>query len=283
MDKDETTFGSPPEQSLEISTEVKDAQVAEFKPAQLSMNEAPKTLMPVINKFIATAGTLELSREEMEVLNREIKDEEIEIRPDGLLFPGWYFCADRLNEAFGGQWSVVPLPLNEGDEYATGVYDSVKNIYYRRFALFIRGNFISDAVGEQVYFKNNQTMSQGDAMEGSKSNAILRLCKPLIKGMRKLWSQSFISYWKDTYAEAYYAKEKQKLLWRKKGTRPDGTDFYEFLKEMGKIKVNLVAARPQTGEKLYHNCLKMFGCNKANEVKKAKHRREILILLRQIL
>lgn len=241
---------------------IKSSEKAVQKPEQAGEAGPGDFILPMVKNFLSTAGTFAPSDKEREGLTKKIPDLDIEIRPDGLIFPGWHWCADRMDEVFGpGVWTMVPL---SSPKY-------VKSVIYAPFALYIKGLFVGYAMGEQKYHPTNDAMTYGDAVEGAKSNAMLRLCKPLIPGMRHMWKQSFIAEWKAKYAEAY--KDGKKVLWRKKGTPANGADLYEFLGEMKKCKQAL-------GEDNYHLLLKEWGYKKSNEITNGKERIKILSYFR---
>lgn len=170
-----------------------------------------------IEKFLPTAGTIVLSPAQEIILYEPIKDDDVEIRPDGLVYLPWMEYASRLRRAFGLSWVLIPqgLPKIQGE------------IIYWGFHLIIRGNFSGFAIGEQKYQASNATMSYGDACEGAKSNALMRLCKGLGIGL-ELWKPSFVRAWREKFAEQFPGIQpdgrpikdkngKQKMLWRKKG------------------------------------------------------------------
>ncbi|MHA2265834.1 MAG: hypothetical protein ACXAEN_25870 [Candidatus Thorarchaeota archaeon] len=221
-------------------------------------------IAPMVQNFLDTAGKLVLTDDERKALTEPIPPEEIEIRPDGLIFPGWHWCADRMDAVFGpGMWVLTPLSMPK--------YVKRQELIFAPFALHIRGNFVGYAIGEQKYQPTNATMTYGDACEGAKSNALLRLCKPLIPGMRRMWNQRFIAEWKATYAETYMGIKKTE--WRRKGTPPNGADQFEFLAEMQKCKKH-------GGNELYYQTLKRLGYDKSNKVTAPKKRIEVLNFMR---
>jgi len=166
-----------------------------------------------IEKLIPLAGTIELSPEQRKILFAPVNPEDVEIRPDGLVYLPWMEYVTRLRDAFGVSWTLLPKgpPVMKGDLLLWGFY------------LIIQGKPAGFAVGEQQYHPTNRTMTYGDALEGAKSNALMRLCKGLGISL-ELWKPSFIREWKAKYAEVY--EEKGKERWRKKGT--SGEIIYEF-------------------------------------------------------
>jgi hypothetical protein len=66
-------------------------------------------------------------------------------------------------------------------------------------------------------------MTYGDAVEGAKSNALMRLCKGIGISL-ELWKPSFVRDWKNKYAESYWDEKKRDTLWRRKkssGSEPE--------------------------------------------------------------
>ena len=167
-----------------------------------------------ISKIIGTAGTTKLTDEQSKILLEEIKDEEILIRPDGLVYAPWYLYAGRLNRAFTGLgWALVPQGMPK--------HDTAENVIYWGFHMVINGIYIDFAIGQNEYQPDSFTMKYGDCCEGAKSNALMRICKKI--GMfHKLWDHEFVERWKTKYA---YIKEwktlsngKKRPIWVKKSS-----------------------------------------------------------------
>jgi hypothetical protein len=120
-----------------------------------------------VGKMLTTAGNVELSKEEIAILYAPVKEGDVEIRPDGLIYLPWMEYVTRLRNAFGMRWSIIPqgLPKLKGTTIMWGFY------------LLVRESLMGYAIGEQEYYPNNSTMSYSDACEGAKSNALMRLCK----------------------------------------------------------------------------------------------------------
>uniref|UniRef100_A0A6H1ZQP9 DNA recombination protein n=1 Tax=viral metagenome TaxID=1070528 RepID=A0A6H1ZQP9_9ZZZZ len=164
-----------------------------------------------VGEMLATAGKLSLTEKQQAILFKSIKDEDIEIRPDGLVYAPWMEYATRLNEAFGGKWALIP----------NGMPKMVNNYIYWGHWLIIDGHLMGYAIGEQAYIPSNYTMTYGDAMEGAWSNALMRNCKHIGISL-ELWKPSFVRAWKEKWAETYQhfnqKKNKTETLWRKKGS-----------------------------------------------------------------
>lgn len=186
-----------------------------------SLPEAKKALdfSEHITNLIPTAGTIDLTDKQREILYAPVKDDNVEIRPDGLIYLPWMEYVSRLRDAFGASWAIIPQGM-----------PTIKNDFILwSFYLVIQGKLAGFAVGEQQYYANNSTMTYGDALEGAKSNALMRLCKGIGISL-ELWKPSFIRGWKEKFAERYPATYpdgkpildkktgKQKEYWRKKGS-----------------------------------------------------------------
>ena len=165
-----------------------------------------------VSRMLTTAGKIELTEEQEEILYAPVDEDDIEIRPDGLVYAPWMEYALRLRKTFGLQWALIPQ----------GMPTFKDNFIYWGFWLVIKGHLCSYAIGEQKYFTQSKAgkdfMTYGDACEGAKSNALMRLCKGVGISL-ELWKPSFIRKWKGTYAETY--KKEGKTYWKKKG-EPNG-------------------------------------------------------------
>lgn len=167
-----------------------------------------------INGLISTASKLKFKKEEKEILFAPIDNQDIEIKPTGVIYLPWVWFANRLNKAFGTEWEIIPIASPKLE----------MNLVLREYMLLIRGHLMGVAYGECNYIASNKQMSYGDAIEGTKSNALMRLCKGIGMGL-ELWQPKFVKEWIRNFAERYEYKDKNKkprVAWRKKnaGTIP---------------------------------------------------------------
>jgi hypothetical protein len=160
-----------------------------------------------ISKLVPGAGQIELTEKQLGILYAPVDDEAVEIRPDGLVYLPWMEYVTRLRQAFGLNWAIIPK-----DDPRLG--PSKSSILWG-FYLVIQGKLAGYAIGEQAYNSSNATMNWSDAVEGAKSNALMRLCKGIGISL-DLWKPSFIRNWKAKYAETY--KDGGRTLWRKKAS-----------------------------------------------------------------
>ncbi|KAI8374748.1 mitochondrial genome maintenance MGM101-domain-containing protein [Radiomyces spectabilis] len=164
-------------------------------------------------------STQPFSKDIADVLMQPVNPEDIEIKPDGLIYLPEIKYRRILNRAFGpGGWGLAPR-----SEHSI----SPKNIS-REYALVCHGRFISQARGEQDFF---DVSGLPTASEGCKSNALMRCCKDLGVAS-ELWDPVFIRKFKRKYCVEVWAEhvttKRKKKLWRKK----DDTLDYPY-KETG--------------------------------------------------
>lgn len=169
----------------------------------------PPTTNEMVTMMLRSAGTLGITDEQKEILFAPVDPDTVEIRPDGLIYLPAMEYREKLCQAFGVGWALLPAepkPQREG------------NLIVWPHYLFIHGQPVALVYGEQEYHSNNYTMTYGDAIEGAASNALMRACKRLNVN-KELWRPSFIRQWKDKYAEAYIVQEgknRGKTQWRRK-------------------------------------------------------------------
>ncbi|KAI5953344.1 MGM101 [Candida jiufengensis] len=156
-------------------------------------------------------GSQPFPREISDILLAPIDDLDIEIKPDGLLYLPEIKYRRILNKAFGpGGWGLVPRT----ESHIT------KQQISREYGLICHGRLISIARGEQDFFGGEEKITT--ALEGCKSNALMRCCKDL--GIAsELWDPSFIRKWKSKYCEEVFAEhvvnKKKKKLWKLKSLK----------------------------------------------------------------
>ncbi len=254
-----------------------------------------------IAALIPQAGTIVLTDDQRATLYAPVPDDIIEIRPDGLIYLPWMEYVDRLTRTFGMEWGVVPKGQPK--------YNPTKSGIIWGFYLIIKGKLAGYAIGEQAYYENNGTMTWGDACEGAKSNALMRLCKGIGIGL-KLWQPSFVRGWRAKYAESYWEKNKRgelKEYWRKTGAergkeengsgaeqkpappappsppsatpkeqkapiliRVQKSDGKYYNEPLADVYANLKKMRSLIGDEKYYEKLSAYKCSHANELPHAK-------------
>lgn len=146
-------------------------------------------------------------KEAADVLLAPIPSDDIEVKPDGIVYLPEIKYRRILNKAFGpGAWGLAP----RGETIVTG-----KSVT-REYALLAHGRLVSVARGEQDYFSPEGIPT---ATEGCKSNALMRCCKDLGVAS-ELWDPRYIRKFMKTNAKQVWAEnvltKKKKQLWMRK-------------------------------------------------------------------
>lgn len=165
------------------------------------------------NPYIGIAAA-PFSPEANAILTAAIPEDDIEVRPDGLIYYPEMQYRRTLARAFGvGGWSILPMEITASP---------ADNMLYYKGALFVLGRFVAEAIGEQQYFPDNDRMSYATAAEAAKSNCLMRCAKDLTIAS-ELWIPSFSKGWLARNAVEVWCvnvgnrdKGKKKKLWRKK-------------------------------------------------------------------
>ncbi|RCK56055.1 hypothetical protein Cantr_05263 [Candida viswanathii] len=156
-------------------------------------------------------GSQPFSKEIVSILLAPVDEKDIEIKPDGLLYLPEIKYRRILNQAFRpGGWGLAPR---------TETFITPKQIS-REYGLICHGRLVSIARGEQDYFGGEDKITT--ALEGCKSNALMRCCKDL--GIAsELWDPSFIRIWRKKYCEEIFVehvtKKTKKKLWKLKSNK----------------------------------------------------------------
>lgn len=175
-------------------------------PDDMALAKVPRS--DVVALLLDTAGTLETTEEQRAVLFAAVDPDLVEIREDGIVYLPAVEFKQILCEVFGTSWAIIPESPKPVE---------VDGVILWGFHLFIQGQPVAFAWGEQRYKMGDWGMSYGDAMEGAKSNAIMRLCKQIGIAI-DLWRPSFIRKWKRDNAveyEGYDKSGKRKMLWKR--------------------------------------------------------------------
>jgi hypothetical protein len=164
-----------------------------------------------------------------------IDPENVEIRPDGIIYYPEIFYRRRLNQAFGpGGWALMPR----------GEFKAIGDTLTRCYALFVAGRFISEVVGEMDLIRANDQMTWATVAEGVKSNALMRTCKD-IGIASECWDPSFIDQWKKEHAVMVWRQSKTKPQWRRNDRDPwydetqrgrQSEEEYTGQRDLGKLK-----------------------------------------------
>jgi len=212
-------------------------EIVRTEQSQPVESHQPPTPEPPRERFLGAddifrrCGTLDVDDATMAILMAPVDETQICMRPDGIVYLPWVFYADRLRKAFGVSWSLVAgdKPTLEGNQV----------IWLHH--LIVRGCYVSSSYGQCNYHANNRGMTYGDAIEGAKSDALTRCCKPL--GISaELWDPNFVRHWKDKWGESNGRK------WRKKEAGEMGWEekFLNRIEEPASQEVRGPVTSPET-------------------------------------
>ncbi|KAG6031981.1 hypothetical protein E4U41_007367 [Claviceps citrina] len=159
------------------------------------------------NSFHGIA-TRPVTEEQFKVLMAPVDVKDIEVKPDGVIYLPEIKYRRRLNETFGPMgWGMIP----KGEAVVGSA------IVTREYALIVDGRFVSQAQGENGYFSPDQLPS---AVEGCKSNALMRCCKDLGIGS-ELWDPHFVRWFRKVHMEEVWVEhattKKKRTFWYRKG------------------------------------------------------------------
>ena len=140
-------------------------------------------------------ATEPFDKETRAILLAPIDPEDVEIKPDGICYLPGVFYRQRLTAAFGpGGWAMAPRSPAKRAPAQGG-----ECVMYHG-ALIALGRYVSEAVGQCVYYPNNAGMQYADAFEGAKTDAITRCCKDLFIAS-ELWDPTWRAQWQAKYAQ----------------------------------------------------------------------------------
>ncbi|KAJ5171496.1 uncharacterized protein N7500_004279 [Penicillium coprophilum] len=160
-------------------------------------------------------------KEAADILLAEIEPDEVEIKPDGILYLPEIKYRRILNRAFGpGGWGLVP----RSESIVT------PKTVTREYALVCNGRLVSVARGEQDYFSPDGIPT---ATEGCRSNALVRCCKDL--GIAsELWDPRWIRKYKAKYTREVFVEHVVNKRKTKIWTRKDDPVGYPWKESGGK-------------------------------------------------
>ncbi len=179
-------------------------KVANLKQGEIELVQA----RPLPDQFKGMAMK-PLPAKAQEVLLDPPSDGDVELRIDRLksgktvelLYVPHSKYRQRLSRAVGaGAWALhkdqePKMDPQDGQVYWSG-------------SLYILGQYIASAIGQQRYVPGNSRMSFADAVEGSKSDCLVRCCKDL--GM-------FMELWTPSWRDGWYERNEERAAKQRKG------------------------------------------------------------------
>eukprot|EP00834_Sanchytrium_tribonematis_P005104 NODE_288_length_10680_cov_0.431245.p7 type:complete len:227 gc:universal NODE_288_length_10680_cov_0.431245:8172-7492(-) len=189
------------------------------------VGDSPPLILDSVGSHLESIDNLELfggfktkrfDKSVVEILSRPLNLEEIEIRPDGLLFLPEIRYRRRLNEAFGpGNWKLIP----RSEHFVVKLENGKGNLLMRDYALICDSTYVGQARGEQEYYSLSNI---GGSVESVKSNSLTRCCKD-IGIASELWDPTFCQSYKKantSLTKVTNSSGKIQYIWLKKGSEP---------------------------------------------------------------
>lgn len=185
------------------TTSRNDAQTVADMTNSIKMVEETENLNEDWSTSFGGLGSKPFSQQAGDILMAPVEPNDVEITPDGLLYLPEIKYRRILNRAFGpGGWGIAPR---------TKTLVTTKQVT-REYGLVCLGRLVSVSRGEQEYFSEFGVTT---AMEGCKSNALMRCCKDL--GIAsELWDPAFIRIFKAKYCDSKYFEKKKRYVWKLK-------------------------------------------------------------------
>ena len=145
---------------------------------QAAGNPSPAQLEPglatILGQIAALnweiSGNVRVTSQQEQILRQPVDPDWVEIKyPDVPYLPVAYY-RKILNDAFGPMgWTLVEV----------GKANKLNEIYYLPCVLIVEGKPVAKAIGECEIKGNNTKLTDGDAIEACRSNAITRCCKSI--------------------------------------------------------------------------------------------------------
>lgn len=174
--------------------------------------EGAEPTVPDASVYVGISAST-MSDESRALLLEAPTDQELEIRPDGIVYLSHVGYRRRLTAAVG--------PMGWAMRRLTG-YWRMPGALLCEFALYVNGAFVSAAIGEGRYDpEDDWSPSFSDASESCRSNALVRCCKDLGMAL-ELWDKSALETWRTNYAVQVLVQKRDKQVqqWRLKSGPP---------------------------------------------------------------
>lgn len=177
---------------------------------EIAVRPEPMPVPQYVQGFEGLA-TQPFPKEACDVLGAKVNPEEVEIKPNGIVFLPGVAYRRILTRAFGpGGWALAPRSPARRDG----------DVVVYHGALFALGRFVSEAMGECAYRPGNENMTYATALEGARTDCLTRCCKDL--GIAaELWDKDWREWWQGKYTEKKWVDgeggKRGKYVWNKLG------------------------------------------------------------------
>lgn len=174
----------------------------------------PRTTSPVPTVPVDPSRFLVLTNDESKALAAPVDPNEVQIKPNGIIYIPWESTARRLNEILGvGQWQLHQLQWHRE-----------LNLICMTALLFVRGNYVANCFGACEYVSTNSQMSLMDAVKGAYSDVVTNAGKALGVHL-ELWNPNFIRDWLAKYACKVWRRGLSRPVWRRKDAPPYDDEY----------------------------------------------------------
>jgi hypothetical protein len=213
-----------------------------------ALTVAAKTLADVLPaRFYEGASTLRLSDAEKDMLAEleNAPDDDLDVRPDGLVYAQHIFYRRALNRLFGpGAWALVPGSAIQQEK------DGEKVHVFQRWVLVVRGCYVGESIGSAMYFASNAKQDKSDAAESAASNALTRIVAKILGIGSNPWNRRQSAAWRRKYAKQVWVKTPRgnEKWWRRIDSEPFENEIGDVPTSGGQSGAREAAARPVAGE-----------------------------------
>ena len=165
---------------------------------------------------------MKLKPEEEAVLNEPVNVNDIQVKPTGQPYLSHPYYTRLFNRAFGRLgWALVPV--SKPSKAVQGKKLSVVVPY----VLYIHGQPVAFAQGEQDYYEDNNEQTFGDALEATVASGLRRCAKRIGVGL-EMWDRRYLEAFAAERAVCVQIEVKKrgsdekekKWVWRLKGSKP---------------------------------------------------------------
>jgi Mitochondrial genome maintenance MGM101 len=179
----------------------------------------PRDVMQYELALVAFQGASQLEVSEAQSLKlaeyRDAPDDDLDIRPDGLVYIGHMWYRRVLTEVFGpGKWAMIEKPGSPMQIHESGDKVEIQQTWILR----INGCYVAQAMGTGHYWRNNPGQDVSDAIEASASNALMRCAAKYSLGIgTNPWNRRQASEWRKRYAKRVIVSTRQgnAIQWRR--------------------------------------------------------------------
>jgi Mitochondrial genome maintenance MGM101 len=224
--------------------------VPEEKPLQIRADLLPERQWaasqisdPLPPALLERVGQLLITEEQAAILTADVPDDEIDVRPEGMIYVSHEFCRRQLNHAFKPLgWTMVEAsPFRQGPS-------KDRSEWYQKWAMLIGGVFAGVSMSAAEYFPDSKRGNLSDTWETIKSDCVRRISKDLGLGL-EAWNKRRQKKWRDEYCVQVLCRTKDgnKAQWRRRDSDPfvgwDGKSV-----ELGEVSLQPGQIQKQAGE-----------------------------------